>query len=188
VTWYDAASTELVGTFTVVAQPVPGSDGALGLQKLTPDSVSALRDFLIQPKETSLAEDLLSDAQSAWYEGNLRRAVLELAICAEVIVKRKFFAKATAAGAAFDYFEDKSKVTVRIPELLDAVAKEAFARSYRLDAADQFQRIDYLFRCRNKVAHRGELSFRDDKGALIRVARLPKLANHSASAGTTARP
>jgi len=150
-----------------VAQPVPGSDGALGLQKLKLHSVSALRDSLIQPESVTLAEELLSDAQSAWYEGNLRRAVLELAICAEVIVKRKFFAKATAAGAAFDYFEDKSKISVRVLELVDAVAKEAFARSYRTDAANQYQCIDYLFRCGNKIAHRGELSFRDDAGSLI---------------------
>jgi hypothetical protein len=74
-----------------------------------------------------------------------------------------------AAGAAFDYFEDKSRISVRVLELLDGVAKEAFARSYRIDAADQFQRIDHLFRCRNKVAHRGELAFRDDKGSLIQV-------------------
>lgn len=169
-TWYDSSGSELRGgTRTVVAEPVPGIRGELGVRKLTPCEAPALVEYLKQPQEPSLAQTLLSDAQTAWFEGNLRRAVLELAICTEVMVKRRFFTKASPAGAAFDYLEDKAKVSVRVLELLDAVAEEAFFRSFRKEAATSFARIDHMFRCRNKIAHRGELAFRDDSGTAIQV-------------------
>ena len=169
-TWFDADGQELSGgTRTIVAQPVPGLRGELGVRKLTPGEFPALETYIVEPKEPSLAITLLSDAQSAWFEGNLRRAVLELAICTEVLVKRRFFAQASPAGAAFDYLEDKAKVSVRVLELLDAVAEEAFSRSYKKQEPSNYQSIDHLFRCRNKIAHRGELSFRDDFGKSVNV-------------------
>lgn len=44
------------------------------------------------------------------------------------------------------------------------IAEEAFSRSFRANHPDQYKDIDHLFRCRNKIAHRGELSYRDDSG------------------------
>jgi hypothetical protein len=168
--WYDDALVELPARmFTVIFQPMLGSDGALDVRNLTPNDLAAFEQHMAQPERPSLPEELLSDAQSAWYEDNLRRAVLELAICVEILVKRKFFAESTPAGAAFDYLEDKSKISVRVLDLLDGVAKQAFSHSYKEDALEQYQRIDYLFRCRNKIAHRGELSFRDDGATLVHV-------------------
>jgi hypothetical protein len=168
--WLDESGNPLyVNMLTIIAQPMPGAAGELGVKPLTPGDLPGLHNFLEAPNRAALVEELLSDAQSAWFEENLRRAVLELAICVEVMVKRKYFAKASPAGAAFDYLEDKAKISVRVLELLDAIAKEAFSRSYRVDAPAQYQRIDHLFRCRNKIAHRGELSFRDDAATLVTV-------------------
>lgn len=168
--WLDASGTVLRGgTHTIVGEPVPGFMGELGVKKLTPHDESALVEFLKAPQQPPLALTLLSDAQTAWFEGNLRRSVLELAICTEVMVKRRFFAQASPAGAAFDYLEDKAKVSVRVLELLDTVAEEAFSRSYRKEEPDNFVSIDHLFRCRNKIAHRGELAFRDDSGKTVQI-------------------
>lgn len=168
--WFDSYGIELRGGYLVgMSQPVPGRHGELGAKKLSPADASALQSFVNSPVTPSLPLDLLSDAQSAWFEGNLRRCVLELAICTEVMVKRTYFAKSSPAGAAFDYLEDKAKVSVRVLELLDAVAKEAFLTSYKDQKPENFQNIDFIFRCRNKIAHRGELSFRDNGGNLIEV-------------------
>ncbi|OGT88138.1 MAG: hypothetical protein A2286_03705 [Gammaproteobacteria bacterium RIFOXYA12_FULL_61_12] len=167
--WYREDGMELRGTPTFVAEPVAGLHGTLGAKRLTPSDVPSLLSFLVTSQEPSLSESLLSDAQTAWFEGNFRRAVLELAICAEVMVKRKFFAQASPAGAAFDYLEDKAKVSVRVLELLDSVAQEAFARSYRKEFEANYRAIDNIFRCRNKIAHRGDLSFRDDSGKRVEV-------------------
>ena len=168
--WFDENGQELRGgTHTVVAQPVPGLWGELGARKLTPTELPELQSFLATPTEAPLALALLSDAQAAWFDGSLRRSVLELAICTEVMVKRRFFAQASPAGAAFDYLEDKAKVSVRVLELLDSVAEEAFGCSYKKREPGNYQKIDHLFRCRNKIAHRGELTFRDDSGKAVDV-------------------
>ena len=169
-TWFGADGLELKGGDIVVkVNPVPGRNGELGAKKLSPAELPTLQSFVTSPKEISLPLELLSDAQSAWFEGNLRRCILELAICTEVMVKRTYFAKASPAGSAFDYLEDKAKISVKVLELLDSVAKEAFSISYKDQKPSYFKYIDHLFRCRNKIAHRGELSFRDDGGKVIEV-------------------
>jgi len=169
-TWFDKSGRELCGgTRTIVGQPIPGRRGELGARKLTPVELPELQSFIAAPTEPPLAVTLLSDAQTAWFEGSLRRSVLELAICTEVLVKRRFFSKTSPAGAAFDYLEDKAKVSVKVLELLDAVAEEAFGFSYKKQEPAHYREIDHLFRCRNKIAHRGELSFRDDTGKATNV-------------------
>lgn len=117
-TWLDASGKELRGDYVVIAEPVPGVNGEFGVRKLTQAILPELQNFLATPAEPSLALALLSDAQTAWFEGGLRRSVLELAICTEVMVKRRFFAKDTAAGAAFDYMEDKAKVSIRVLDVM----------------------------------------------------------------------
>lgn len=163
--WYNARGEDLGPSRVLMVQPVPGIRGEFGVQKLTLERLPDLAQYLTTPDEPPpLDLALLSDAQTAWFEDGLRRSVLELAICAEVMVKRRFFAATSPAGAAFDYLEDRSKVSVRVPELLDPIAAEAFARSYRTEFPEHYRHIDLLFRCRNKIAHRGELTYRDDSG------------------------
>ena len=152
-----------------VVERVPGLWGELGVKKLTPDRLGALVEFLARPTDPSLTAQFLSEAQSAWFEGNLRRSVLELGIACEVAVKRLFFSTESPAGAAFDYLEDKGKVNIRVIELADKVAQEAFGRSYRIESPNDYMNIDNLFRCRNKVVHRDELTFKDDHGNFIAV-------------------
>ena len=171
--WIGADGLELrSGTHFYRRSRTPGLDGELGAKKLSPAELPKLLSFVRSPTEATLALELLSDAQSAWFEGNLRRCILELAICTEVMVKRTYFAKASPAGSAFDYLEDKGKISVRVLELLDPIAREAFSTSYKDQVPANYQNIDYLFRCRNKVAHRGELSFRNDAGESIEVRLL----------------
>lgn len=157
-------SGEEVGndTHIFVANRIPGFEGELGVSKFTKNLAGNLKDALERPLELNLYEELISDAQSALFEGNIRRGVLELAIGCEIIVKRTFFSQNTPAGAAFDYLEDKSLVRVTVIDLIDHIASEAFGRSFRIDHPAHYINIVYLFRCRNKIAHRGELLYRDN--------------------------
>ena len=164
--WYNSQGHELGPSRVVMAQPIPGVHGELGVLALTLGRIAELAQYVASPVDTPLELTLLSDAQTAWFEDNLRRTVLELAICAEVLVKRRYFSAASPAGAAFDYLEDRSKISVRVLELLDAISLEAFAKSYRVECSEHYKSIDALFRCRNKIAHRGELTYRDDSGQL----------------------
>jgi len=88
------------------------------------DLVNALRN----PISPDLIEELLSDAQSAAFQNNLRRSTLETAIACETAVKQAFFAKATPSGTAYEYLEDKGKVHVTILDLIHFVAKQAFGK------------------------------------------------------------
>lgn len=169
-TWFNSSGEELRGgRHMMIVPPVPGTRGELCVQRLSVADLTDLQAFLSAPEEPSLELTLLSDAQTAWFEKSPRRAVIELAICAEVMVKRWIFPATSPAGAAFDYLEDRSKTSVKVLELLDAVALEAFGRSYKRHAPEQYRLLDYLFRCRNKVAHRAELVYRDDCGRLVSV-------------------
>ena len=118
--------------------------------------------------EVPLSAQLLSDAQGAALSNNLRRAVLELAISVEIFVKAAFFKQDRTAGAAFDYLEDKGREALKVTELLDGVALYAFGVSFKVSAPNEFRQIDYLFRCRNKIAHRGEAIYRDDRAVWVR--------------------
>jgi len=169
--WYDESGAELVPSHVLVAQPIPGVHGEVGVQKLTARLVPELAEYVRSPSEVPLDLTLLSDAQTAWFEGNLRRTVLELAICTELMVKRRFFAAASPAGSAFDYLEDRARISVRVTDLLDPIAREAFNISYREVSPEEYRNIDHLFRCRNKIAHRGELVYKDDSGRLHQPAR-----------------
>lgn len=166
-TWYDQLGNELETGFGSAIASFIRSPSKIGVNVFTTQHMSALVEHMKSSEQPSLFEELLSDAQAAWFQKNLRRAVLELAICAEVMVKRTFFAKESPAGAAFDYLEDKGRISIRVLELLDVIAEEAFSRNYRKECPLGFRSIDYLFRCRNKIAHRGDLLFRDDKGAIV---------------------
>jgi hypothetical protein len=130
--------------------------------------VQALRGGQQAP---SAAREFCSDAQTSIKDGNYRRAVLELAIACEVAIKRAFFGAATAAGAAFEYLEDKGKVNVRVIDLVDGPAQEAFSESFKKSHPSEYGSLDYLFRCRNKVAHRAVAQYRDEAGVVCVVDR-----------------
>ena len=160
----DAGETVGKGAQTLVFPRVPGIYGEMNIRHLSETNRADLNAFLLNPKNFSVSEQLIDTARTASFEGNLQRSVLELAIACEIIVKRRFFTDDSPAGAAFDYLEDKAKVNVRVLELIDAVAQAAFGKSFKVECADDYRNIDYLFRCRNKIAHRGELSLRDVAG------------------------
>lgn len=168
--WTDVQGNEAgKGTMAFVARGIPGLHGQLSVAKVTKGNVASLLSALTKPFNQCLHDELFSDAQSAIFEGNLRRGVLELAIGCEILVKRSFFCQDTPAGAAFDYFEDKSLIKIRVIDLIHHAAKEAFGKSFKNDHPAHYMNIDHLYRCRNKIAHRGALSFRNDSGDFITV-------------------
>lgn len=125
-----------------------GINGELGVLKFCPESVDP-QNVLQNSFEPKLHEKILSDAQTALFEYDLRRAVLEMAIACEVVVKQRFV-------------KDKSKV--RVIDLIDGESNKVFGRSFKTDHSQHYDNIDHLFKCRNQVAHRGNLSYRDKSG------------------------
>lgn len=140
--------------------------GARALEKKHDTSLSR---YLKNPTNISLTDEILYDAQSAIYQENYRRAVLEMALSVEISTKQKVFGKESHSGIAFEYLEDKGKVNIRVLELIDGVSLQVFGQSFKKEFPNEYKEIDYLFRCRNKIAHRGEVVFKDDSGVLFSV-------------------
>lgn len=143
-------------------------DNFFGITPITSQAKDEIQEYCFSPNiDISLSAELLSDAQGAALEGNTRRAILELAISIEIFVKSAFFKQEKIAGSAFEYLEDKGKETIKVPELLDGAAIYAFGESFKKASKDSYQHISHIFRCRNKIAHRGEATYRDDSGNWI---------------------
>jgi hypothetical protein len=141
----------------------------LGLKRLKENGDSDLQSFFSTPKEPQLYEELLSDAQTAIFQGNTKRGILELAIACEIFIKQSFFEKNTISGLTYEYLEEQNKVNVRPVDLIHKVAKYVYSSSFKDDHNLDYTNIDHLFRCRNKIAHRGEAIFKDDQATLHQV-------------------
>ena len=148
-----------------------GGPTLLGERPFTKDDDGALGQALQTDLGPTPAQEFLSDAQTSIYARNYRRSVLEMAIACEVAIKQAFFKASTPAGSAFESLEDQHKIHVRAIELLHRLALEAFSASFKDEHSREYQHLDYLFRCRNKVAHRASAQYRDDAGIMQAIDR-----------------
>jgi hypothetical protein len=82
-------------------------------------------------------------------QGNLRRAVIEMATACEVLTKELFAKK-------------ERRVSSKIPVALDTGAKKAFGVSFKEDHPKDWQHIEYLFQCRNDAAHGSVPNYKKD--------------------------
>lgn len=135
-----------------------------GMKALTDINDESLLDALKNELAPSLHEEFLCSARTEIIEGNIRRAVLEMAICCEVFVKSNLFSGSSVSSAVFDYLSRQRKIEVSVSELLHQPVKEVWGRSFKEDNLDDWKNITYLFNARNRVAHSGVCEFRTDKG------------------------
>jgi hypothetical protein len=151
-----------------ILPPGPGPS-LLGEKDFTEKEDEDLLAVLKSGLEVETYQEFLSDAQESILTKKFGRAVLELAIACEVAVKQMFFGKATPGGSTFEYLEDKGRIHIKVIELLDGAARQAFGVSFKDVESTAYEHIDFLFRCRNKVVHRGDESYRDDAGTEHKV-------------------
>ena len=138
-------------------------DDSLSIKAIIKDDIEKLTDYLMcdeNSDEIELHIQIISDAQAAILNGNLRRGVFELAIACELAIKRAFFSADTFSTRAFDYFEDKSLLNVPLIDYIHKVARSVFDESFKDYSNDDYKNIEYLISCRNKVAHRGVTTFK----------------------------
>jgi len=144
---------------------IPGFyEPEFGIKKFRKSDDVKLVKAIENDSRVALHEAILSDAQSAILRSDLRRGILEMAIACEVAVKQTFFAESTVSGSAYEYLENKGRVKVRVIELISRVAAYTFGESFKQANEVAYRDIDFLFRCRNRIAHRGEVAYRDDQG------------------------
>lgn len=155
--WVDETGAAVgKGPMVFVGMGVPRQYGVIPLQTKHGQKLNRALNRRLVPK---LYEEILADAQSAALRGNLRRAILELAIACEVAVKRKFFG-GSSGGRTIEYLEDKGHFQVPVVELIGKASESVFGETFRNTHEKQHKDIEHLFQCRNKVAHRGQTIFR----------------------------
>ncbi|MFW9889120.1 MAG: hypothetical protein ACFFER_13120 [Candidatus Thorarchaeota archaeon] len=171
-TWFNENGERLYQHHVFIVDAIPGlTTGKLKATIFTPNEELRFSEYLASTQKPKLHEELLSDAQAAFFEDNLRRTILEMAIACEVFVKQFFFSQGSITTAIFDFLEDKKKLDIQIIELIDKGAKYCLGHSFREEFMFDYEKIDYMFRCRNKIAHRGESIYRDYKGNIITADR-----------------
>jgi hypothetical protein len=121
-----------------------------------------LQYYLENKVTTSLVDEILLDAMGAFAERNLRQAIIEAAVCCEVATKQTL---------GVEYLESTAQDRKSVPELLDRVSRERLGASFRETDLQRWRDIDFLFRARNRAAHRGETTFRDDQDTVHVVTR-----------------
>jgi hypothetical protein len=168
-TWFDKNGDKLNTGILIFSTKCPPGLGSrdFGITPLTAELEPKLAKAIETEIEPVLYEELLADAHSALFQVNYRRAVLELAMACEIAIKQTYFSASTAAGRAYEFMEDHQKVSMNITDYIDRVAEYALGDSFqKATSKSDFANIQHLFRGRNKIVHRGELTFRDDKGII----------------------
>jgi hypothetical protein len=163
-TWLDADGTPINPGIQVLGSISIGlRDKGWHSHPLSAADEARIRLALKASPDPPLHHVILAQGKDAAIAGDLRRAVMELAIASEVAVKHAFFAPNSPAGEAFEYFEDKSLLRAGVIDLLGEPSRRAFGEGFKDHDEAACQAVEYLFRCRNKVVHRGQLVFRDAK-------------------------
>jgi hypothetical protein len=155
-----------IGIIEMSLHVIPGHGiSLLGERDFTKDHDLELQEVLENDVDIETYQEFMSDAQASIALGKLSRAVIEIAIACEVLVKQTYFASDTLPGLAFEYFEDKRKINSRFIEFIDGVAKHSFGESFKEKNSNHFSNIDHLFRCRNKIVHKGKAIYHKDDGS-----------------------
>lgn len=166
-TWLDENGEEIWKTRNKVIS-VPWSPGwsknEFGIKKLRKSDDKKLLSALKNDVDVTLYQEIMYEGQAAVLKNNYRRAILEMAIACEIAVKQTFFAESTVSGLAYEYLEDQKRINVRAIDLISKVAEYVFGENFKLVNQKAYKDIDHLFRCRNKIAHRGQVIYRDDSG------------------------
>jgi hypothetical protein len=122
-------------------------DEEVGVRALAAAADPALQQALAEPPiQPELYEELLSDAQASFFQGHLRRAVLELAISCEVATRHTLFIKAPSGR-----YNKRG-----IYQLLDQEAERVFGQSFKYAHLKTYTYIDHLFQRRDQIAHHGK--------------------------------
>jgi hypothetical protein len=128
---------------------------------LTPQFHSDFEAFLLNPTKPRLFDQLLSDSQSAVTDGNVRRAVLELAIGVEVFIMSTFNANHTVVPKTFLKSWSTASKAAEVLGVLSIGSKTAFGESFEHVAPQDFENLKFVFRTRNSIAHEGKCQYKD---------------------------
>lgn len=160
--WRDQRGNPInVGITSFVIPTRAGQSGNLRATPFDTEDITKFVQRISNPVPHSLVEQLLSDAQNAWFNRAYFSAVIEMAIACEHAINGVF--KEEIA----ENWEKEADKRLGIVHFLHKPAIIKFQRSLKSEQPEEFKKIEYLFRCRNKVAHEASLSFKGLDGTPI---------------------
>lgn len=117
--------------------------------------------FMAGSGDVVVEYELLHDAYEAYDAGNVRRAVLDAAIAAEVLVKSYIYAK---GGRIYEIIADKHVLSYSTADFFDVILDSLDQRSLKTERPGTFSLIKHLFETRNKIAHAGRCGYNNNRG------------------------
>jgi hypothetical protein len=166
--WYDENDNKIdPGHFSFSIEVPYGVDSSdFGIVSLTAEGKKELEKAIEKEIIVELYENILSDAQASIFQGNLRRAVLEMAMACELAIKQTYFSKSSPAGLALEFMEDSKNLSprIRLTSYLTNIAEYALGEKFEdVSSPADMVNIENLFHGRDKVVHRGELCYKSEK-------------------------
>lgn len=140
----------------------PSSAGDLmyprwGVRAYAEADFPALQAFLEEPVLGPLYAELLDDSRDAYAREDLRRAIVDMAIGAELAVKEVLLSANSAGLDLWTHFEETGRLRIGVIEMIEAAGEVSGLPFEGLDD------LKTLFSCRDRAVHHGRLEFRARK-------------------------
>jgi hypothetical protein len=169
--WLDEQGNTISSVIWGNLMEFPGLGGSLHCSPIRPSDLPEIVSFLESDEKYSIIDELRANALDAYYKNQIETAVMMLAVSTEVAIKRAFFHVDEATGAVFDYLQDIGKLNIPPKELISNVAARAYGRNFSEEFRGDYEQIEELFRCRNKVVHSAKTQYTSLKNKLATADR-----------------
>jgi hypothetical protein len=123
----------------------------------SPINHSEIESVVANPESMDTTQSLLYDAFGFLETGDVRRAVLEAAIAAEILIKQHISRK---GGPIYEFIVEEHGLSFSVTTLFDKVLSCLGECSLKSEDPHRYNTLDYLFRTRNQIAHTGKCGFR----------------------------
>jgi hypothetical protein len=169
VTWYNEADRQPL--YSDDKQLMQAASASIRSPQRKPVELAIVEQSIRGGIQPNLTTSLLINAEEHLMLDQLREAIIDLASACEI--------------AATRYIDRKGMDTdPQVERILAAKRQHSFAernyhlvpthidsRSLKTDESDAFEQVEKAYRTRNKLAHTGELVYRDDSGTAVAVTR-----------------
>jgi hypothetical protein len=169
VTWYNEAD----------GQPLYGDDGRLmhaasssvRSPQRKPVELAAIDQSIRLGVQPNLTTSLLINAEERLMVDQPREAIIDLASACEIAATRYIDRKGMGADPQVERILAAKRQHSFAERNYHLVPTHIDSRSLKTDDSDAFEQVEKAYRTRNKLAHAGELVYREDSGTMVSVTR-----------------
>lgn len=116
-----------------------------------------LERYLANEPTVALHDEIRAEARDAIARGDLRRAIVDLAVAAELAIKALLLRESPAADM-WTHFEQQGRLRIGVILMLEA-AEQIYSTPF-----GHMGDLKNLFMCRNQIVHHGKKRYRQNSG------------------------